>query len=207
MTALSSPVLPLHRAIVAVDVEGSTTRTNPAKAQLRHNMYDVLESALRECGIVEQHRDELVDRGDGVLVLVHPVDHLPKTLLLNVFIPALIQLVADHNAHQPNHWFRLRSAVHAGEVHFDRRGAFGEAIDITCRLLDAPELKVQLRQTTAPLVLVVSDDIYRSLVRHRYDGIDDRDFEPMVHVEVAGNPHRGWVYVPPAPFTTVRATA
>src|SRR5436190_10855766 len=165
MTALS-PVLPLHRAIVAVDVECSTTRTNPAKAELRQNMYDVLESALRECGIVEQHRDELVDRGDGALVLVHPVDHLPKTLLLNLFIPALIQLVADHNAHKPNHWFRLRSAVHAGEVHFDRRGAFGEAIDITCRLLDAPELKVQLSQTTAPLVLVVSDDIYRSLVRH-----------------------------------------
>jgi hypothetical protein len=97
--------------------------------------------------------------------------------------------------------------VHAGEVHFDRRGAFGEAIDITCRLLDAPELKLQLSQTTAPLVLVVSDDIYHSLIRHRYDGIDDKAFEPMVHVEVAGNAHCGWVYVPPPPLSSVRATA
>ena len=34
---------PVHRSIVAVDVEGSTKRTNPAKGKVRRIMYDLLE--------------------------------------------------------------------------------------------------------------------------------------------------------------------
>lgn len=191
-----SPVLPLYRAIVAVDIEGSTTRNNTAKARLRHVMYDVLEEALQVSGIAEPHHDPLVDRGDGILVLIHPVDQVPKTLLLNKFIPTLSELLADHGDHRPDHKFRLRAAMHAGGVHFDTRGPFGEAIDITCRLLDAPAVKTKLSQTDAPLVLVVSDDIYQNVIKHGYDGIDDRAFEQLVHVEINGQPHRGWVHVP-----------
>ncbi|HEV2782306.1 MAG TPA: hypothetical protein VGX25_23185 [Actinophytocola sp.] len=191
-----SPDLPLHRAIVVVDVEGSTRRLNPAKARLRRVMYELLEKALQSSGIFEMHRDPLIDRGDGALLLIHPVDEVPKTVLLTAFVPALSQLLAGVHAHRPDHGIRLRTAVHAGEVHYDERGPFGEAIDISCRLLDAPALKVKLTATAASLVLVVSDDIYRTLIRHRYAGIDDRTFEPLVHLEIAGHPHRGWVHVP-----------
>lgn len=190
------PVLPLHRAIVAVDIEGSTTRTNPAKARLRHEMYDLLERSLRASGIAKRHLDPMVDRGDGVLMLIHPVDQVPKTVLLGTFIPVLSELLAEHNAKRPDHGFRMRSALHAGEVHYDRWAPFGEAIDITCRLLDATELKSKLERTDAPLVLVVSDDIYRSVIRHGYDGIDGGAFEPLVRANVGGHPERGWVCVP-----------
>lgn len=188
--------LPLHRAIVVVDVEGSTKRLNPAKALLRRVMYELLENALESSGIGERHRDPLIDRGDGALVLIRPVDEVPKTLLLTTFVPALGQLLAGHDPSRSDHRLRLRVAVHAGEIHYDERGPFGEAIDVTCRLLDAPELKIKLSNTPAALVLVVSDDIYRSLIRHRYDGIDDRAFEPLVQLEIAGNRQRGWVSVP-----------
>ena len=84
--------------------------------------------------------------------------------------------------------------MHAGEVHYDTWGPLGEAIGITFRLTDATPVKTTLATTTAPLVLVVSQDIYRSLItaiplrrswgqtrlRHRYDGIDDRTFAPLV---------------------------
>jgi class 3 adenylate cyclase len=190
------PVLPHHRAIVAVDIEGSTTRTNPARAQLRHVLYDLLEEALRASGIDEQHRDPFIDRGDGALVLIHPVDQAPKTVLLTTVIPTLSELLAQHDALRPDHRFRLRAAVHAGEVHYDSRGCYGEDVDITFRLLNAPELKRALRRTLAPLVLVVSQDIHRSVIRHGYDGIDDRAFEPLVHVQMAGQRLRGWVHVP-----------
>lgn len=192
------PVLPLHRAIVAVDIEGSTSRTNRARAQMRTAMYDLLEEALLLSGIQEPHRD-LIDRGDGVLVLVQPLDHLPKTVLLTMFIPTLTELLVQHGASRPDQRFRLRAAVHAGEVHYDNRGWYGEDLDITVRLLDAPEVKRTLRQVQAPLVLVVSQEIYRSVVRHGYDGIDHDTFQRIVQVQIAGQRLRGWVQVPGAP--------
>jgi hypothetical protein len=44
-----------------------------------------------------------------------------------------------------------------------------------------------------PLLVVVSDDIYTSVVRHGYAGIDVRSFDEVAHVKVAGERHRGWV--------------
>jgi hypothetical protein len=183
---------PLHRVIVAVDVVGSTARTNPGRARLRQAMYGALDRALVRGGIAERHRDPMVDRGDGALVLVHPVDQVPKTLLLNSFIPALTELVADPRV-QP---LRLRVALHAGEVHYASRGPFGEALDLACRLVDAPELKVMTMYTTVPVVLAVSDHIYQSVVRHRYTGIDDDTYLPLVRLDLGGRRQRGWVAIP-----------
>ena len=186
-----TPELPCHRAIVAVDVEGSTGRTNPEKVQMRRLMYELVEQALDEAGISEHCRDPLIDRGDGILALIHPVDHAPKTLLLTVVVPTLSRLLAEHGL------FRLRAVVHAGEVHFDDRGCFGEAVDVACRLLDAEPAKEKLRQVAAPLVLVVSDEIHRNVVRHGYDGIDVQAYEPLVQIDfAAGYRHTGWVTVP-----------
>jgi hypothetical protein len=185
--------VPLHRAIVGIDVVNSTARVNPAKALLRQGMHRVLDDALRESGIEEDNHDALVDCGDGALILIKPSDELPKTALLTTLVPLLEQRLADHNSRHPHHAFQLRVAVHAGEVHFDRWGQYGEALDVTCRLLDAPALKRALADSEAPLALVVSDDLYRSIVRHGYDDIDSDTFSPAVRVEVAGAEHIGWI--------------
>lgn len=187
---------PVHRTILAVDIEQSTTRTNRAKARLREVLYDLLEGALCRSGIPAEHRDPLLDRGDGVLALVRPADQVPKTLLLNSFFPALSRLLATHNGDRPLHRFRLRAAMHCGEVLYDPHGPFGEAVDLTCRLLDAPQLKSALAHTTEPLVLAVSNDLYWSVVRHQYGGIDRADYQPKVEVELAGQRHQGFVAVP-----------
>jgi class 3 adenylate cyclase len=183
---------PVYRTIVAVDIESSTTRTDVVKARLRTVMYELLEAALNICGIAEKHYDPLIDRGDGACLLIRPVDQAPKTLLLSRFIPALNDLLASHNAEDPAQ-LRLRAAIHAGEVNYDRRGCFGEAIDLTFRLLDAPESKTALRNVTGPLILVVSDALYQSVVRHGYHGLDEQTFAPLVHVEIAGHQHYGWI--------------
>ncbi len=56
-------------------------------------------------GVRETHRDPLADRGDGILVLVHAVDEVPKTLLLDApelkqrfrdIAGPLILIVSDH---------------------------------------------------------------------------------------------------------------
>ncbi|MBT2213292.1 hypothetical protein [Actinomadura sp. NEAU-AAG7] len=197
-------VRPRYRTIMAVDIEGSTSRTDPVKAELRRTLYRLLEEAFARAGIEERHREEFVDRGDGALVLVRPLDEVPKTLLLHPMVPILAELLAEHNAGpepdpERDRRMRIRVVVHAGEVQSDGRGSFGEALDVAFRLLDCPEAKDALRAARAPLLLVVSEDIYQSIVRHGYEGIDARAYHPLVRLELTGRRHRGWVRDVPRP--------
>jgi class 3 adenylate cyclase len=203
---------PRHRSIVAIDIERSTSpeRTNPIREELRHEAYRLLGGALRTAGITDTYCDPPADRGDGVLVLIHPADEVPKTLLLNPLVPALVTMLAERNAslgltERCRRELRLRMVIHAGEIHYDGKGYFGEALDVGFRLLDAPRLKDRLRRSVAPLALVVSEDIYWSIVQHEYDGIPGSAFEPLVRVTVAGRRRRGWVYVPAPRLASGRA--
>jgi class 3 adenylate cyclase len=194
------PASPLYRSIIALDLEGSTTRTNPVKGELRRVMYDLLGHSLEAVAITADHLEQLTDRGDGVLVLVRPHDDVPKTVLLGRLIPLLAALLVEYNAQagQSALRIRLRAVVHAGEVHADRRGWYGEAIDVAIRLLDSPPVKRTLKQAAAPLVLVISDEIYSGIVRHGY--VDASTYFPLVRVRVGNRRCRGWVHVP-APAT------
>ena len=194
---------PVYRTVLAVDVEQSSRRPNPVKETLRLETYRMLESAMRVAGIPACHCDPFVDRGDGVLILIRPVDEVPKTLLLNPLLPVLCGLLLDYNLSLPvaqrnRCGLRLRTVIHCGEVHRDNRGPFGETLDVACRLLDSPRLKNCLKCIDEPLVVVVSDDIYRSIVLHGYDGISPSTFGPAIWVHAAGHRARGWVHVPAA---------
>ena len=176
--------------MVALDIERSTSRPDPVKAELRSKLYGVFDAALLEAGIRRRYRDRFVDRGDGILALIHPVDQAPKAALLKTVIPALSQLLTDYNASLPQasraqRQLRIRAVVHAGEVRYDASGCVGEALDIAFSLLDATHAKKALQATADPLILVISDDIYRAIVRHGYDGIDQHTFHPLVRVRIA----------------------
>jgi len=201
MGSLQAAGLPHYRAIVALDIERSTTRPNPVKGELRNKAYELFEVALCTAGIGKRFRDRFIDRGDGILELIHPVDQAPKALLLNRAVPLLGRLLAEYNASLPRHsqpqrQLRLRVVVHAGDVHYDANGCYGEALDVAFRLLDAARVKKALRESADPLVLVISEDIHRSVVRHGYDGIDRQSFQPLVRVCVAGRRYPGWVRCP-----------
>ena len=193
--------LPHHRAIVALDIERSTSRPDPVKAELRNKTYELFDAALHSAGIRKRHRDRYIDRGDGLLALIHPVDQAPKALLLNRVIPALSSLLADYNASLPHpsrlqRQLRVRVVTHAGDVRYDANGCFGEALDVAFRLLDAVPVKRALRETTDPLILVISGDIYSSVVRHGHDGIDQHAFHPLVRIQIAGKRYPGWIHIP-----------
>jgi hypothetical protein len=190
------PAGPVHRSIMAVDLEGSTMRTNPVKGELRRVIYDLLGRSLEAAGITGNRLEPLIDRGDGVLMLIRPHDDVPKTVLLDRLIPVLTTLLTEYNAQatQSTLRIRLRVVVHAGEVHVDKRGFYGEAIDIAIRLLDSPRVKKALKQAAAPLVLVVSDEIYSGIVCHGY--VEAETYSPLVRVRVANRRHRGWVHIP-----------
>ena len=192
--------LPVHRSILAVDIEGSTRRTNPVKEELREEVYRLVVEALFVAGIGSQHYDPFTDRGDGVLVLLRPADELPKPLLFSRLIPVLASLLVAHNsgislADQPR-MLRLRVVIHAGEVHYDEKGPFGEDLDVAFRLLDAPRFKAHLKSSTVPLALIVLDYIYQTIIRHGYEGIEEEEFLPLVTVNVGLQRRKGWVQLP-----------
>jgi hypothetical protein len=201
MESLLLTGLPSYRAIVALDIEHSTCRPNPIKGELRKKIYELFEAALDEAGVDSCHHDPFVDRGDGLLALIHPVDQAPKALLLNRAVPLLNRFLADYNVNlpqrsSPQRQLRIRIVMHAGEVHYDANGCFGEALDVAFRLLDARGVKKEFRKMVDPLILVISDDIYRSVVCHGYDGIDHRTFHQLVRVQVAGRRYPGWIHRP-----------
>ena len=187
---------PVYRSIVAVDIEGSATRTHAEKGEIRRRMYGLLEQALGASGISSRHREQFADRGNGVLILVRPHDDVPKTLLLGRLIPMLTELLTEHNAAtRPELRLRLRAAVHAGEIHWDSHGFFGEDLDIAFRLLDAPRVKKTLRETTeSPLTLVVSQEIFDGIVRQGH--LDEAPYQPLVRVRVGRRQVRGWIRAP-----------
>jgi hypothetical protein len=184
----------LQRMLVAVDAKSSTSLNNMQKARLRLDMYDHFEQALLSCGIKEDPQEKFLDRGDGIVALIRPVDEIPKPLLISKFVPALRKQLVDH---APDRRFRLRVAVHTGDVHYDGRGHFGFDLDLTFRLLNAPEFKEHLDASTEPLALVVSEQMHESVVLHGYEGIDASTFRKLVCVRVGGREHHGWVQVPP----------
>lgn len=190
---------PRHRSIIAIDVEGSTRLTDPSKGYLRKSMYDLFENSLSAGGLTAPYRDSFLDRGDGVLALIHPVDQAPKTVLLDTVVPTLGTLLAEHNRRHSERQFRLRAVVHAGEVTFDDNGCFGEALDVAFRLLNADRVKRILGGSDAPMVLVVSDDVHRCVVRHDYDGIDSKAFRRLMLPRTSHPVRSAWVRVIDAP--------
>jgi hypothetical protein len=202
-----TPDAPVHRLIFAVDIEGSTERTNPAKGELRRILYDLLDRALDTAGIGARHLEPFTDRGDSVLILIKPHDDVPKTLLLGQLVPILTALLAEHNAAmaRPELRVRLRAVVHAGEVHEDDKGFYGDDLDAAFRLLEAQSLKKALKKAAAaPLILVVSEEIFHGIVEQGY--LDGASFEPLVRVRVGRRQRRGWAQIPD-PLTAARATA
>lgn len=201
MESLRATGLPHYRAIVALDIERSTSRPDPVKAELRKKAYELFDAALRSAGIHKRHRDRYIDRGDGLLALIHPVEQVPKALLLNHAIPALNRLLTDYNASlphssRPQRQLRVRVVTHAGDVHYDANGCFGEALDIAFRLLDAAPVKKALREIVDPLILVISEDIYSSVVRHGYYGIDQHAYHRLVRIQIADRRYPGWIHIP-----------
>ncbi|WP_344821906.1 hypothetical protein [Actinocorallia longicatena] len=193
--------LPVHRSIIGIDVEKSTgpLRTNPVKQEIRQELYRMTEQALAVTGIGDGDRWPFEDRGDGLLGLIHP--NVPKALLLTRFIPELVRQLNLYDLglspeERARRSIRLRVVVHAGEVHQDEKGCFGESLDVACRMLDSPRLKRSLSRSASALALVVSEQIYWDVVHHGYEGLQPGGFIQDFHVLVTGRRHRAWTHLP-----------
>jgi hypothetical protein len=187
-----------HYTILAVDVEGfgDRRRTVPHQLAVRHGMYQILRQAFGVARVpwAACYRE---DRGDGVILLAPA--QISKAPFVESLPYALVAGLRQHNsAHPPEARFRLRMALHAGEVAFDEHGVAASSINLAFRLLAAPPLKDALADSKGVLALITSEWFYEEVVRQS-SCTDHAEFRP-VRVTVKEISTVGWIARPDHPY-------
>lgn len=197
---------PVRRGIVSIDIEryGRQEWSDRVRARLRRRLYRLVDDACVRTGIslsLATHDDT----GDGLLLLIH--SDVPTVRLVHPLATRLATGLARDNEPVPaTEQLRLRVAVHAGDVIPDQYGHAGASLVHVARLLDAEATRLLLASnSTATMVLIVSDVVYESAVRNGQEGVDSADWHPIL-VHAKETTARAWVHVlglvtqPPIPM-------
>ncbi|MCQ9132252.1 hypothetical protein [Streptomyces hilarionis] len=189
----------LHRGIVLLEIEDFGSRPDAVRAALREALYRMAESALAHAGL-DPGRCRTEERGDGLLILVP--GSVPADRLLRAFLSSLdIDLRTHQQEHNAALRMRLRVGMSHGPVVLDGPHLAGGDVDDLAELLDAgPVRQVLARASRSPLVLVVPDAFFRSVVAgHGSRHTDPAAYGPRDVVTKRGRTLRGWVTVPGYP--------
>jgi WD40 repeat protein len=184
-----------YRTLVAVDIEsyGRPERSDHFRVQLRRRLTGWCTDLLHQAE-ADARQWLLQDTGDGFLLSIDP--NVPRSLLLAVVPVGLQEHLLAYNRDRPDaERFRVRLAMHAGDVLGDPDPFVGEATNHVCRLLDSEVLRACLQATAQPVVVIVSEAIYRGIVRHAHGGLDPAAWHRVVAHGKEG-PADGWVHVP-----------
>ena len=194
----ASPHRAQHCLLFAVDVAGFTDvkRDDEVQLAIRAALYGLLIKSFDDADLPwDQCLHE--DRGDGILVIIPA--KMPSAAVVDPLLGHIRAGLRRHNRLASDAAaFRLRVAVHIGEVHSDAHGLAGVAVNHLFRLLDAPVLKHTLAGAQTDVALIVSDYFYDSVLRHGPGTIDPAAYRP-VSVEVKRTQARGWLHLPGVP--------
>ncbi|MEV6713445.1 hypothetical protein AB0M48_15565 [Lentzea sp. NPDC051208] len=183
---------PLPGLVLVVDVRSFSGLSNPDMLSTRELLYRLVIDSFGAAGVCW---DDCVheDRGDGILVVVPAT--VPKTAVLGPVLTELMRRIADAPANSDGTGMQVRIAAHGGEIHRDVKGFAGSDVILPFRLLDSRVLREALAGSAARCVVMVSDSLYESTVRHDYPGMAGRVFHP-VEVRVKETSVRAWLHVP-----------
>ncbi len=191
-------------SMLAIDIKGFSDRRRGENAQrlLRLVMYDLLTAAFAasRLPLPSCHHE---DRGDGVLVVAPP--GAPTTALIDPLVDHLRAGIRRNNdiASELGR-IRLRMAVHAGQVHFDRYGVCGKAVNYLFRMLEAAAFKRPFDASGADFALVASRTLYDDVISDGPGLIDPGLYAPIT-IRCKETRGRAWLYLPPVrnPFLPV----
>ena len=184
-----------YRTFLAADIEsyGRLERSDSVRVQLRHRLKDWCAALLGEAK-VQAGEWLLQDTGDGWLLSVDP--NVSRSLLLHTVATRLRDYLLAYNQGRPDaERLRVRLAIHAGDVLRDPEPFIGDPTIHVCRLLDSDVLHVCLRETTQPLAVMVSGEIYQGVVKRAHGGLDPGEWHQVV-VDSKEGPVEAWVQVP-----------
>lgn len=182
----------VYRLILAVDVERYSSRDAQRQLQIQTDLRGALDTCATEMGLDPRLWHRQVN-GDGeLLVLPDDTDH---TLVVGGLTRGLERALATLNqGRRPEDRLRIRLAMHHGTMIPGPLGPAGEAPVVVCRLLDATPFRRFLRaQEGRNVALIVSDSLYRDVVRTGFCSMDHEAFRSM-RVVVKGAVFRGHIY-------------
>ena len=172
-----------RKLCVAYDVEHYSQRGTRREYATQQRLVDVLEFAFGEAGLAPGQY-ELQEQGDGGLALLPTGGSVDEPRLIVDLLRALRNALAELNDDLVDEAkVRLRVGLHEGVVHPAAHGYVGPAIIEVCRLRDADPVRDALAASTAPMVAVVADGLYRDVLSQGYHGLPGTAFTP-VHVQV-----------------------
>ena len=195
---MTDPRPAVHRTLVVVDVEGfgDPRRTSRNQVAVRDGLWRAAKRAFRQAGIrwAGCHRE---DRGDGVLILAPA--HVPKGRFVDALPRALVTALEVHNRGcSAEERMRLRMAVHAGEVIYDRHGVAGASVNLVFRLVEAEPLKAALASSPGMLAVIASRWFFEEVIRH-LPSSGPASYRP-VRLLVKETSTTAWICLPDSPY-------
>jgi DNA-binding CsgD family transcriptional regulator/flagellar motility protein MotE (MotC chaperone) len=168
----------VQRLVLAVDISGYSSRNVHEQTVVQQQLSQILDDAARAAGL---DRSEWLEqpRGDGELAVMPA--HIEAKNFLGRFTTELAACLSRLNDRaDATSRLRLRIAFHQGTLNASPHGPSESAAVEVIRLLDARQVREFLTQRQDhDLALVVSDELYRSVVRPGASALDPAAFEPM----------------------------
>lgn len=176
---------PTHHTLVALDIVGYGSRRNLLQVDLVERIRETVKDALGSSG-VQAHWE---DGGEGHLLIASVDDRIR---LVNVFVGELAWRLAEYNqVRTAEAHLRVRVAIDTGDVHRNTPMAGAGTVAVH-RLIDAPEFKEIVKAEPHNVSVILSEQVYRSVVEQRYRQADPDEYR-QVAVEVKEYQGVGWV--------------
>lgn len=200
--------LPRHGIVVNTDVVGSSAGGHPRQADLADASESVLSDAIATAPVPDPWVRS--PRGDGE-VSIAPAS-VPAAWLLAGFLNTVYAGAVAYNRNKRHDdsgddRLRLRLGIDCGDVLINSDGETRGGIPLVraARLQNSPAAReATVAVPDAPLIAVISDELYQRVVPHRETGLRPEEFG-AVTVEIDGVPVRAWLHLPHYPPPSVGA--
>lgn len=181
---------------IAVDAQAYGRESDRRQSEIQHDLPRLLDRAARGAGM-DRAEWQIQRKGDEQLA-VRPLDGT-EPRLVDDYVRHLAAELRRYNAQRvPEARMRLRAVIHQGLVELAENGFAGSAVVATARLLNAHQLYGALAaHSGADLALLLSDDVFRSVVAGGHTTLTTDDFT-RVTVQVKEYEATAWLRVPGA---------
>lgn len=171
---------------------GARWRNDKDRLIIRDVLFSTTNAALHGIPGVRSE-----DRGDGLLTVIPP--HVSTAKVMDLILGEFPAVLERHNSTQREAVrFKLRFAVNVGPVVTDTMGVSGEAIIVVARLIEAPNFKEALKNSTASLGFIASPFVYETVIRHGSNPSEVAGYS-QVPVEVKESATTAWMKLFDAP--------
>lgn len=163
----------LFLEIASPDGQGGTESDHRAA---RAPLHRVLRTAFAESDIPWETCRH-TERREGVLVVIPP--SITTSTIVSRLISQVEAGIRRYNREAAPLRIQLRAALHVGPVIVTAEGLSGHAIETAVRLSTAPGLTKRLATTGADLAVMVSSQVYETVIRHATGFADPTGYQEV----------------------------